>query len=344
VTRRTAFIIAALLIAAAVAGTAYWYTRPTQQAQQLVLYGNVDLRQVDLAFNGSERIAAVLVQEGDVIHKGEVLARLDTSRLQPQFEAAKAQAAAQKAAVQRMHNGSRPEEIAQARANLASAKADAENAHVIYARAKSLFEKASGTRQDVDNAKAAMDVADAKVEVNQKALDLAIAGPRIEDVAQAEAQLRVNQAQLALVRQQLADAELKAPVDAIVRSRLMEPGDMASPQRPVFSLAVMDPKWVRAYVSEPDLGRVHPGMKASISVDAFPKRGFAGWVGFISPVAEFTPKTVQTEELRSSLVYEVRVFVKDPNDDLRLGMPATVTLPLARDAAPPAGSAADKRP
>ena len=187
--RRITIIVVALLIAAAAAGGAYWYTRPTQQAHQLVLYGNVDLRQVDLAFNGNERIASVLVQEGAVVHKGDVLARLDTSRLQPQFEAAEAQAAAQKAAVRRLHNGSRPEEIAQARANVTSAKADAENAHVIYARAKGLLAKASATQQDVDNAKAAMDVADAKVEVNQKALDLAIAGPRAEDIAQAEAQL-----------------------------------------------------------------------------------------------------------------------------------------------------------
>src|SRR6185312_2844664 len=136
-----------------------------------------------------------------------------------------------------------------------------------------------------------------------------------------------NEAQLALLKQQLADAELLSPTEAVVRSRLMEPGEMASPQKPVFSLAVVDPKWVRAYVSEPDLGRVHPGAKASISVDSFPKQTFEGWVGFISPVAEFTPKSVETEDLRSSLVYEVRIFVKDPTDNLRLGMPATVRLP-----------------
>lgn len=99
---------------------------------------------------------------------------------------------------------------------------------------------------------------------------------------------------------------------------------MASPQKPVFSLAITDPKWIRAYVSEPDLGKVHPGMAAAVAVDSFPNRRFDGWVGFISPVAEFTPKTVQTEELRTSLVYEVRVFVQDPSDELRLGMPATV--------------------
>ncbi len=101
---------------------------------------------------------------------------------------------------------------------------------------------------------------------------------------------------------------------------------MASPQKAVYSLAIVDPKWVRAYVSEVDLGKVHPGMKGTIAVDSFPNRRFEGWVGFISPIAEFTPKIVQTDELRSTLVYEVRVFVKDPQDELRLGMPATVYL------------------
>jgi membrane fusion protein PltH len=128
------------------------------------------------------------------------------------------------------------------------------------------------------------------------------------------------------LRQQLADAQLVAPVDAVVRTRVMEPGEMASPQKPVFTLAITDPKWVRAYVSEPDLGKVHSGAAASVMVDSFPDRRFDGWIGFISPVAEFTPKSVQTEELRTSLVYEVRVFVKDPSDELRLGMPATVYL------------------
>src|SRR5437763_506745 len=173
-----------------------------------------------------------------------------------------------------------------------------------------------------------VDLRQVMLAVNQKALDLVLIGPRKEDIAQAEAQLRANEAQLAYLRRQLADAELLAPTAAVVRTRIMEPGEMASPQKPVFSLAITDPKWVRAYVSEPDLGRVSPGMAASVVVDSFPERRFEGWVGFISPVAEFTPKAVQTQELRTSLVYEVRVFVQDPGDALRLGMPATVYLPL----------------
>ena len=160
----------------------------------------------------------------------------------------------------------------------------------------------------------------------QSALDLAIAGPRAEELLQAEAQLRGNEAQLALIRQELDDAELVAPFDAVIRSRLMEPGEMAAPTKPVFSLATIGTKWVRAYVSEVNLGHVRSGMRAKVTSDSFPDRPLDGWVGFISPVAEFTPKTVETEDLRSSLVYEVRVFVEDKDDMLRLGMPATVKL------------------
>ena len=331
--------IAAIIIAA---GIGYWLMRPPSTPKEIVVYGNVDLRQVDLPFNGTERIAAVLVQEGDRVHQGEILARLDTSRLEPQVAQAQAQLAAQQAVVDRLHNGSRPEEIAQARAALDSAKADARNARRQAARFRSLIAASGGraaSQQDLDNANAALDVANAKAVSQQKALDLAVAGPRREDVAQAEAQLRSQQAQFALLKQQLADANLIAPVDAVIRSRLMEPGEMASPQKPVFSLAITDPKWVRAYVSETDLGKIRSGEVASIGIDSFPKRRFEGWIGFISPVAEFTPKTVQTEELRTSLVYEVRVFVKDPSDELRLGMPATVFLPLTPDATPAGKSA-----
>lgn len=329
-------VIVLLLVAliGGVAGLTWWFTQRDSAARELVLHGNVDLRQVQLSFNHSERIAAVLVQEGDRVRQGQVLARLDTRRLEPQVAQAEAQAAAQRQVVQRLRSGSRPEEIAQARANVESAKADAGNARQQYERLKSASEGSAGRavrQQDVDNAKTALQVAEAKLAVNQKALDLAVAGPRKEEVAEAEARLKANEAQLTLLRQQLDDAQLVAPIDAVVRTRVMEPGEMSSPQRPVFSLAVTDPKWVRAYVSEPDLGKTSPGMTASVVVDSFPDRRFEGWVGFISPVAEFTPKTVQTEELRTSLVYEVRVFVKDPSDDLRLGMPATVYLTLSTD-------------
>jgi len=274
-------IVAALVVVAlaAAAGWAWWHYRNAQAPHEVTLYGNVDLREVDLAFNNNERISEVLVQEGDHVKQGEVLARVDTSRLEPQ--------------------------VAQAAANLDLAKVNAANDRVQFNRVNAVWNSTHGrgiSRQDVDNAQATLDGA--------------------------LAQVQANAAQLALLRQELADAVLVAPMDATVRSRLMEPGDMASPSRPVLDLAITDPKWVRVYVSETDLGKLHPGMTAAVSVDSFPGRRFAGWVGFISSTAEFTPKTVETTDLRPSLVYEVRVFVKDPGDDLRLGMPATVTIPL----------------
>jgi HlyD family secretion protein len=329
ITRLTVLFVVAILI---VVGAALWWKLGRQRERtELALYGNVDLRQVELPFNGSERIAAVLVQEGDRVRQGQLLARLDTARLTPQLAKAEADVAVQQQAVDRLHHGNRPEEIAQARSNVQAVAADAANARAQFQRLQSLSDSSAGkavSRQDMDAAKAALDSADARLAVNQKALTLQLAGPRREDVAQGEAQLRADKAQLALLQQQFKDADLLAPLDAVVRSRIVEPGEMASPQKSAFTLAITDPKWVRAYVGEPDLGSVREGMKATVSVDAFGERRFPGWVGFISPVAEFTPKSVETSELRSSLVYEIRVFVKDPGDELRLGMPATVHVAL----------------
>jgi HlyD family secretion protein len=329
-------LIIAILVLAAAGMTAWWLLGHQPPRHELVLYGDVDLRQVELAFNDSERIASVFVQEGDRVHRGEILARLDTSRLEPEAAEAEATAAAQRAVVARLHHGSRPQEVAEARANAASARADAINALGQYQRQKTLAANAIVSQQDLENARAALDVAKAKLDVAQKALDLAIAGPRQEDIAQAEAQLQADEAQAGFMRQQLADAQLVAPTDAVVRARLMEPGEMASPQKPVFSLAVIDPKWIRAYVAEADLGKLRMGMPASIAIDSFPDQRFHGWVGFVSPVAEFTPKNVETEELRTSLVYEVRIFAKDPSNQLHLGSPATVY--VATNAPPPAGN------
>ena len=324
------FFIGGLVAVSLIAAVVAWrLMQGESDPTQLTLYGNIDLRQVQLSFNNSERIAAVLVQEGDRVRQGQLLARLDTARLEPQLAQAEAQAAAQLQVVKRLRSGSRPEEIAQARANLQAAQADLTNARQQYERWKSAAEISAGRavrQQDVDNARTAVQVAEARLAVVQKTLDLAIAGPRREEINENEARLKAFEAQANVLRQQLKDAQLIAPTDAVIRTRVMEPGEMASPQRPVFSLAITDPKWVRAFISEPDLGKIKPGMAAAVVVDSFVGRRFEGWIGFISPVAEFTPKTVQTEELRTSLVYEVRVFVKDPADELRLGMPASVYL------------------
>lgn len=329
---------AAVAVAMVIVMIYVWLSRNGNGAADLVAHGNIDLRQVELPFNASERVAEVLVEEGAQVTRGQVLARLDTSRLAPQMEQARAQVQAQEQVLERLRRGNRPEEVAQAEANVRFAQAENEQAQTRYRRIESLFTQPTGSvvsEQDRDQARADAAAAQARLDVAQKSLDLMIAGARQEDIAEAEARLQAARANLALLSQQLKDADLVAPLDAVVRTRLIEPGELASPQKPAFSLAVVDPKWVRAYVDGGVLGRVRPDMKAAVTADSFPGRSFDGWVGFISPTAEFTPKAVQTEEIRSSLVYEVRVFVQDPHDDLRLGMPATVRFIPQPDAGTP---------
>ncbi|BAP44827.1 secretion protein HlyD family protein [Pseudomonas sp. StFLB209] len=295
----------------------------------LVLYGNVDIRQVSLAFDGSGRVAELKVDEGDAVKAGQLLATLDTQTLALQAEQAQAQIGVQQQNLLRLKNGSRPEELAQARSSYAAAQADAERARKDLARLQGIAANTDNrgvSAQELDRARAAVQVADAQAAQQRDALRLTEIGPRKEDIAAAEAQLKSSEAQLALLQHQVSQGQLIAPSDAVVRSRLLEPGDMATPQKPVYALAITRPKWVRVYVNEPDLGKVKPGQSARVTTDSAPDRPITGKVGYISSVAEFTPKAVQTEELRTSLVYEVRVVVEDNDDALRLGQPATVVL------------------
>lgn len=327
-TKARIIIVSVLLFGVAALGAWFYFTPPVQQG--LTLYGNIDQRQVELAFIDSERIAEMLVQEGMRVELGQVLARQETRRLRDTIAVAEAQVVSSEAVLLRLKNGTRPEEIEQARAAVASAEAELVFADAQYKRYSSLATSSTGmavSKQDVDEALMRLNIARAKLVQEQRALRLAEIGPRQEDIAQAEAALLENTRNLERLRNQLADAELISPAHSVVSRRFMEPGDMALPQKPVFSLTVLSPKWVRTYVSEPDLGRIRHGMNAVIHTDSHPNESISGTVGFISSVAEFTPKMVQTPELRTSLVYEVRIYVEDHEDRLRLGMPATVNFP-----------------
>ena len=293
----------------------------------------------------------------------QVVERLHHGNRPQEIEQARAQAAAQESIVERLHNGSRPEEIAQAKANVVAAQAEAANARLRYNRLERLSsvrlpdqsQVQAVSQEDLDDAKAALDEAEAKLTVNQKALELAVLGPRREDIAEGEARLRLNRKALELAVEGPRKEDIAAgrgPAEgqrgATGVSQAATGRHRSSRRRPTPSSArgcssrgrcprrsgrssrwrSSTPSGFAPMSSETELGKVRPGMAASVVVDTFPNRRFEGWIGFISPVAEFTPKAVQTEELRTSLVYEVRVFVKDPDDELRLGMPATVTFPL----------------
>ena len=332
-----------ILLAAAIAGGIWSYlgSRGAEESNQLLLYGNIDIREADLAFNNSEHIDKLLVQEGDRVHKGQLLATLHRERMQAEVAAAEARVAARKAVLARLETGSRPEEVRQAQANVAAARAKLVDAQITFERTQNVYKEQAASKQALDDAEAGLNTARADLKVVEEALALAVEGPRVEDIEEARAMLKADEAQLALALEVLKDTELYAPADGIIRNRILEPGDMASPQTPVFTLALNNPVWVRAYAPETALGKLAPGMAADVSTDSYPGKTYSGWIGFISPTAEFTPKNVETPELRTRLVYQVRIYVCNPQDELRLGMPATVSIPLDQPKPKPGHAAPD---
>lgn len=310
---------------------------PAGDADDLVLYGNVDIRKVDLSFRVGGRIAEVLFQEGDCVETGQVVARLDTKPYVDEERLALARQSQAEAALQKMEAGSRPQEIAQAEAWVAERRATLHNLQQEYRRSQNLVQSGAISRQSFDNVTARLHEAEARLTTAQEGLRLTREGFRSEDIAAARANLQAAEASLASARTRLADTEIKAPAEGILLTRVQEPGAIVQGGQVVAVLSLVDPIWVRAYVEEPDLGRIRPGMAGQVFTDTDPDNPYRGHVGFISPEAEFTPKTVQTEELRTRLVYQLRVIVDNPDQGLRQGMPVTVKLQPHEKAGSPRG-------
>lgn len=316
------------LMTAAYFGWRFWESR---QADELILYGNVDIRQVDLGFRVAGRIAEVLVEEGQEVETGEPLARLDRDVLEQQLDLAKARLEAASANLARLEKGYRVQEIAQARASVASARAAAENAAINLRRIRGLRVDNAVSQKDLDNARASDREARAALASAEEQFAMLSSGYREEEVRAQIAEVAASRAQLRKAEIELADGELKSPQKGVVLTRAREAGAIVNAGQTVYTLTLTDPLWLLAYVSEPDLGKIKPGMAVEVAVDAAPGQRFPGWVGFISPTAEFTPKTVETPELRTSLVYRIRIRAKDPENLMRQGMPVTIFITSANE-------------
>lgn len=332
--RRLPILVILILLGA---GIAFWaFDLQTRlgfgqaHPETLTLYGNVDIRQVELGFRVPGRIAAMGPEEGDRVAPGAVLASLDPRPYQDDLHSAQAEVARQAANLAKLEAGTRPGEIAQARALVAEREAVLANAQRVFERQERLIRTGATTQQALDNARALKDEAEARLVSAQRALELALDGFRQEDIAAARAALDSARAGQAAAQTALSDAELQAPAGGVVLSRVREPGAIVAPGETVYTLSLEAPVWVRAYVPEPSLGLIHPGMRAEILTDSRPEAPYHGQIGFISPVAEFTPRSVETPELRSDLVYRLRVVVEDADQGLRQGMPVTVRLPDTR--------------
>jgi len=319
-----------LILLFAVAGVAGWLLHTGRiggrqaPSSALTLYGNVEIRQVELGFRMSGRLKSMHLEEGEPVKAGAVMAELDLRSFDDQLHAAEAQVAANEANLEKLVAGSRPAEIARARAALDEAAAGQQNARTELERTTQLVAQHAVPGANYDTALTASREADARAASANQSLRLIVQGSRAEDIAAARAMLAVATANAASAQTAIDDTRLVAPSDGIVISRVKEPGSIVSPNDIAYVVSLTHSVWVRAYVSETQLGTLHPGMAVGVTSDAAPSRSLRGHVGFISPTAEFTPKSVETAELRTELVYRIRIIVDDVDAGLRQGMPVTV--------------------
>lgn|SRR3990170_2043964 len=272
--KRLLIAIAFVAIVCVLAVVGYYWTRKEANNKELILYGNVDVRQVDIGFRVPGQVLELAFEEGDIVSQGTLMAKLDKAPYD--------------------------NEARKAAANLQSIKVNLANAEKLLKRRQELIGIGGVSQEDVDNAEATRN--------------------------ELRANFRAAKAALAVALDNLAYTEAFAPTDGIILSRIREPGSVVRESDPVYTLSVCSPVWIRAFVDEPQLGKVYYGMDAEVFTDTKDGLVYKGKVGFISPVAEFTPKTVQTTELRTDLVYRLRVYVDNPDKVLKQGMPVTVKL------------------
>lgn len=260
----------------------YYYYKKHPKSDDIILYGNVDVRQVDLSFRVAGLVKEIYFEEGDPVTTGALVGILDQ---QPYLD-----------------------QVKQAEANVESIKASLHNADILFQRRIELIGDGSISQEDLDNSRS-----------NKIVL---------------EANLKSAEAALAVALTNLYFTEVFAPTEGTILSRIREPGTVVKPSDPIYSLSITSPVWIRAFVPEPYLGVVYPGMPAIIYTDTKDGPTYKGHVGFISPVAEFTPKTVETTQLRTDLTYRLRIYAENPDKGLRQGMPVTVKL-LTKNSEPP---------
>lgn len=323
--RRRILIIVVLLAVAGV-GSVLVFNRAREANAPLRLYGNIDVREVDLAFQVGGQVQRLAVDEGEAVRAGAVLGELDPATLQSQLREAEASTAALQARLQRLQAGNTRAQIGQSQAQVAEQRAALQNAQADVDRLRPLQGTGAVPDRDVENAVSRRDEAAARLRAAQQALADVQAGSRAEDIQQAQADIERSRAQAEQIRIRLGQSVLRAPSDGVVLTRAVEPGAIVQAGATAFTLSLTRPVWARIYVDAENLGLMAPGATVRLTTDAAPDKVYTGRVGYVSPTAEFTPKTVETPELRTDLVYRARVVVLNPDNRLRQGMPVTVQL------------------
>ncbi|WON78010.1 secretion protein HlyD [Serratia sp. UGAL515B_01] len=315
--------VGVLIVLIAAAAYSFWYYQQQQDAP-LRLYGNVDIRTVNLSFRVGGRLATLAVDEGDSVAPGQLLGKLDDTPYLNALQQAQANVTSAKAKLALLQAGYRDEEIAQVRSEVTQRLSAFNYAESFFQRQQALWAKKATSADALEDARTLRNQAQANLQASKDKLSQYLSGNRPQEIEEAKANLALTEASLAQAQLDLQDTTLLSPSVGRVMTRAVEPGTMLSPGNTVFTLSLTKPVWVRAYINEAHLGSAQPGTELQIFTDSRPGKPYHGKIGFVSPTAEFTPKTVETPDLRTDLVYRLRIIVTDADDALRQGMPVTV--------------------
>ena len=322
-TRRRNLLLLGGVVVVLAGGVAFWYAPglfgPAPNAGDVSVSGNIEAHESVLSFNDVQApIVALPFDEGAAVRAGSVLARVDDSlyRQQVAIDTANAQTAAAQVAVNQSN-------LAAAQSTLASDVFDQNQKAQDYQRAQALVGSRTISVQARDLARTAAQQAGEAVAHDRALVQVAQA-----NIGLAKAAAAAARAKLGLDEITLGDTTLRAPFSGVVAVREAELGELAAPGVAIVTLDDLNHVWLRAYVNEPDLGKIRLGEAVDVSTDSYPGKIYAGRISFISPQAEFTPKTVETYAERITLVYRVRIDIDNPTHELLPGMPADAKIAL----------------
>ncbi|MDO5309893.1 MAG: efflux RND transporter periplasmic adaptor subunit [Planctomycetia bacterium] len=320
----------ALVLIVVVAVGAYFYFRhngqATEASTEATYYGNIEIRRVNLGFRVAGKLTSIAFEEGQSVRVGELIATLDAEPFEADVASATALREQARATLERLENGARAKELEQARALVEECRATLTLAESEFARNEKLIKNHAVSERDYDSSSASLEVAKSRLTQAIASLELLEEGARVEEIAEARAKLAQMDASVTKVKIALSDTKLYAPNDGVILTRVAEPGAIVSAGQTIATFSLQDVVWAYIFVEERDLCRLAPGMPAYVTTDASDKV-YTGHIGYISPEAEFTPKTVETPNLRTNLVYRTRIVTDDADEFLRQGAPVDVRIP-----------------
>ena len=327
--KRLKILLPVLVILLVAAGIYSVFFKKQIDPNTIKVSGNIETTTVGAGFKIAGHVAQRLVDEGERVQKGQLLAKLEPADLEFDVANAKALLLAAQATLTQLTNGSRSQDVSAVQATLRSAEADQQTAAAEYDRMQRLYLQGAVSEQERDRSRTAYRTASARADMAKEQVSLVVEGPRREEIDLAAAKVEQSKQVLNLAQTRLGYAQIIAPIDGFVLSKNIEAGEYVSPGTAVVTIGEMDQVWLKAYIAETVLGKVKLGQKVAVTTDTYPNKIYNGQISFISPEAEFTPKSIQTAEERVKLVYRIKITINNASHELKPGMPADALIRLS---------------